>query len=224
MKLATFVRPHREPVMNPVSGIAVDPGAVRVVERRIVDAELRDLLCLRRVDRVFDADVVPVEREAQAGRELRAQHDARRPRRRRLLAEIAIAAERALREQRRLWRVRRQERRRVDAQALQQLGAIRFARARAVVELVDVAGVGDEVERRALRREQLRDVRRAHRLGVGAAHRHRSHRRVHRVQLPRAGLADGAVVGRAEGGAERQLLGEARVLEHRHVDLGEELP
>src|SRR5690606_18822785 len=73
--------------------IPEDVGAVRVVQRRLVNAQFRQFGGRGRIYRIANPDVVPVEGDGQARHEARLQHHACGPGLRDLFLQIRISAE-----------------------------------------------------------------------------------------------------------------------------------
>ena len=180
--------------------LAVDETTELVVQRRQINTEIRRDLRQRRVDGVFQFDVIPVHGNRQVLGEPGPQNDTDGRRVRDFLGQFPVAGERA----RDAGRVRVDEGLGVDAEARQQCLAVRGAKFRALVEFRDVAGIGNEAERLAARIEQFADIGRARRLRDRRPESNVLDRRPHAADFPGRGVADRRVVGEAHGGIERQ--------------------
>jgi hypothetical protein len=88
----------------------------------------------------------------------------------------------------------------------------------ATCALARIVGSGREVT--SLRREQLGDVRRAHRGRSAGTERDVLDRRPRCLNAPLVDAADGRVVAHAARPLERQVLGERQIRQQRHRDLG----
>ena len=182
--------------------VAVDPAAGRRVVVRV--AGRPRVRCAERRDRVLDLDVEVVDRDREARREARLEHDAVGVRVRRPPASgrccrpagtgTVLPGCRATPEP---TRPRARPSRRILRDARLRIAGRRTA---------GIAGRVEQVE--ALRGEQLDDVGRTDRTLVAAAQADVGNRRPLEAELVGVGLDAVAVVGVAIGGVEREALGK----------------